>query len=105
MSTKKLGELQEDFSLAKAKLFLYAGTLGFGVREKSGPRCVNCHEGKANSVHKDGLATDIRLTINSELVDQDVNYNVLHDKWDTLGGAPRIVGDLGHFSFKYRGRW
>ena len=106
-----LGKLQESFAVAQARLILFLKRREIGVREKSGVRCDNCHVGKVDSVHKVGLAKDFRLTIKGKLV-EDVYpkkwervYNMAHDKWDELGGAPRIAGDLGHFSFKYQGRW
>jgi hypothetical protein len=106
----RLGKLQEDFSMAYAQLVLYAARHGLGVREKSGVRCDDCPIGKEDSVHKLGLAKDIRLTISSRLIETidphwEAHYHMLHDYWDELGGAPRIEGDLGHFSFKYQGRW
>ena len=107
----KLGELQEAFSVAHGKLLLCATENGYGIRQKHLMRCKNCHIGKKNSVHKSSLAIDIRLTIDGTLVEYienhiwEADYNMLHDYWDSLGGAPRIAGDLGHFSFKYHGMW
>lgn len=105
-----LGQLQEEFSVKFARLVLYAHQHGYGVRTKHVMRCRNCRVGKAKSVHKDSLAADIRLTKEGKLVENvndnwEADYNFLHDLWDKLGGAPRIANDLGHFSFKYQGRW
>lgn len=107
----RLGDLQEQFSVAHGKLLLWATEKGYGIRQKHLMRCQNCRVGNKNSVHKDSLAVDLRLTINGILVENiedhvwEADYNLLHDYWDTLGGAPRIADDLGHFSFKYHGRW
>lgn len=100
-----LGELQELFMTAQSKLTLYANELGYGVRGKHLMRCEDCKVGKENSVHKDSLAIDLVLSIRGTVTWDDTHYNILHDKWDTLGGAPRIANDLGHFSFAYKNRW
>ena len=71
-------------------------------------RCEDCPVGKANSVHKVGLAADVHL------YDSQGNYlgqgeemirrhTSLHGLWDTMGGAPRIENDLNHYSLPWGG--
>lgn len=101
----KLGAKQEKFGVALSLLTQYATYLGYGVRKGYLRRCRDCPVGKKNSVHKDKLAQDLLLFYNGKEVKSDTAYHQLHDFWDLLGGAPRIEGDLGHFSFQHQGRY
>jgi hypothetical protein len=57
--------------------------------------------GAASSCHKLRLARDLNF------VDQRGFRNEfhveLHDYWDSVGGATRIVGDMNHFSLEHQG--
>lgn len=103
----RLGQVQENFSLALGELIIYASANGIKMRLKDLLRCDNCEHGSKLSVHRLGLAIDIRLTVKNGLVpdDDDYYYDFLHSFWEQLGGAPRIEDDLGHFSFSWEGRW
>ena len=99
-----LGPKQEKFTYALGLLIIYAYSLGYGIRPKHLKRCDDCPVNtNPYSTHMDSLAIDIVLTISSHIVDEDEHYHILHHYWDILGGAKRIEGDLGHFSFAHNG--
>ncbi len=108
---------QFDFSNALSCLIDWTEFLGYGVTMGdtwSKPE-YNAHSKK--SVHYDRLAADLNL-FKTEYRDGVMYaeylgggdeakgvHTELHDIWDDLGGAPRIVKDLNHYSFKHNGRW
>jgi hypothetical protein len=105
MKWSELGAYQERFAESFGELLIYARSQGIKVRIKDAYRDPRLHGefgekrgyGAAHSVHKVSLAID--------LYTQDDNDHVrLHDFWDSIGGAKRIVGDLGHYSFEWMGR-
>ena len=49
------------------------------------------------SAHQSGKALDIYIIDKGVLSWDKAIFNILHDKWDEMGGAPRIDWDLGHF--------
>jgi hypothetical protein len=57
--------------------------------------------GHPNSAHKLKLAVDINCIKGGKLVADF--YPELHDQWDKMGGAERILHDLNHFSFEHNG--
>ena len=65
--------------------------------------------GSAYSVHKLRLAEDLNLWVQrgEKMVYADKGtepeWKILHNKWEELGGAPAIDGDMNHFSFEFRG--
>ncbi len=103
---KNLGNMQEEFAYALSDLISWCREQGIRVRLKDAYRDPRVHGawgtkkgyGAANSVHKVSLAQDIYTKNYSD-------YSRMHDKWDELGGAPRIAGDINHFSFRFEGHW
>lgn len=100
----ELGAYQEEFAVALARLILWADARGIKVRIKDGYRDERLHGkwgerkgyGAANSVHKLSLAVDL-YTANAS------DHERMHDYWDIIGGAKRIPGDFGHYSFEWQG--
>jgi hypothetical protein len=101
-----LRQKQSNFSLALAKLIIYAYSLGYEITfgdvfAKTGH--------KVGSVHYLRLAGDLNLFKDGKWLDTGVEmekgHNLLHDYWDTLGGAKRIAKDLNHYSFEHEGSW
>lgn len=100
----KLGEKQECFARSLALLFLYIYSHGYAIRPKHLFRCQDCKVGSKNSVHKISLAIDIVITKNGDiLTGKHKIFKMAHDYWETIGGAPRIENDLGHFSIEHNG--
>lgn len=101
---KDLGKEQERFAVAISVLILWAHENGIAVRKIDAFRDARVHGkwgekkayGAAYSLHKLKLAQDL-WTKNED------DYIRLHDKWDELGGAPRIADDMNHFSFEWMG--
>lgn len=100
----ELGRYQETFSESFAYLLAFAMEQNIPVRIKDGFRDSRVHGvwgekkgyGAAYSCHKVGLAVDL-WTSNSD------HHVMLHDFWDKVGGAKRIAGDMGHYSFEWMG--
>ena len=103
-----LASKRVDFTTKFILLLAHARYLGYepAIGE------VKRHEvdediGHPNSVHFNGLAGHVII------YDRNFNwlsgeearpaYEALHDYWDYLGGAPRINGDLNHFSVEHNG--
>lgn len=101
---KELGMHQEEFTEAVARLITYAATNGIRLRLKDAYRDPRLHGawgkksgyGAANSCHKLSLAVDFWTL-------DPTSHKHLHDYWDRIGGAPRIPGDMGHYSFEWQG--
>ena len=96
-----LGEKQLAFSKALAQLILYAYEQGYEISmgdvwAKTGH--------KVNSNHYVRLAADLNLFKNGVYLTDGTGHDILHDYWDTLGGAKRIDRDLNHYSFEHEGR-
>ena len=61
------------------------------------------------SMHYIKMAQDINLfkvdgTYLGNGAEAEKAHSAIHDKWDTMGGAPRIGKDLNHYSFIWEGR-
>ena len=99
-----IGRRQEEFAVAFGRLLLFASQAGIPVRVKDAYRDERAHGkwgekkgyGAAFSLHKLSLAVDLYTSTAS-------NYDILHDYWDSVGGAKRIEGDGNHFSFSWQG--
>jgi hypothetical protein len=109
-----LGEKQEKFSKMVMLLLIHIHALGYSVRGGHWFRCDDCYVGAKNSVHKLKLALDINLSISPAhgerpryLTGRDAEraHNLIHNYWDSIGGAPRIKNDLNHYSVMHNGRW
>jgi hypothetical protein len=55
-------------------------------------------------LHYIGLAIDLNIFKNGKYLTDGTGHDVLHDVWDSLGGAARIPGDLNHYSLEHSGR-
>ncbi len=101
---KDLGSRQEAFAEALAQLLAFARKEKISVRVKDAYRDERLHGrwgekkgyGAAFSLHKLSLAVD--LWAHDPMV-----HIALHDFWDAVGGAQRIAGDMGHYSFSWQG--
>ena len=112
----KLSERQCDFTLATAKLIIYAYDIGvkltYGDAYRDprvfGQAGISKGYGRPSSCHKIRLAVDFNLFKNGYYIadtsESIMLYDKLHDKWDELGGSKRILNDLNHFSFEHNGR-
>ena len=105
--TCKMGTLSKKqiaHTSRKARLILYAESLGYAMKETYSLRCSDCKVGHPRSLHKEALASDF-VIITGGIVDpvSEKKHAKLHDFWDMLGGSKRIKKDLGHYSTAYRG--
>lgn len=99
---KKLGELQEAHALRISRLIIWANEQNIPIRKLDAFRDPRLHGGfgvklgygHAYSCHKLKLADDL-------YVREDGLHEVLHDKWDKLGGAKRLLHDMNHYSSGY----
>lgn len=106
------GEKQEKFSSMIATLLAYLHDNGYSMRGGHWQRCANCKIGAGNSCHKEKLAFDINLSLAPSHDERpryltglaaEKGHTILHDFWDSIGGAERIKNDLNHYSFEHRG--
>lgn len=99
---KKLRELQEEHAVRISRLILWAHEEGISLAKGDAFRDPRVHGdfgvkrayGHRYSCHKLKLADD--LYINDETL-----HVKMHDKWDELGGAPRLEKDMNHYSSGY----
>lgn len=97
-----LGQAREDFTLMLGKLLVWANEQGYRPRIGA---VLETTGHKENSNHYIGLAADIPV-FKAGATEQDMEaHRRMHDAWDALGGAPRIEGDMNHYSLKWQGRW
>jgi len=105
-----LGEMQEHFLMDMLPALL-AELKRLGLKARGGDlfRDPRLHGeigeqkgyGHKNSCHKLKLAIDINLVKDGKLTEE--GHDLLHDFWDTIGGAPRIPHDMNHYSLEYKG--
>ncbi len=107
-----LGQKQEAFSRKIMLLMMHIHALGYAMRGEMWLRCQTCPVGSPKSLHKSKLAFDITLsyspvcTIRPKVLTgtaAEKAHNIIHDYWDSRGGAKRIPGDLNHYSLEHRG--
>lgn len=105
---ESLGDLQRKFTLLTGKLIIYAYEQGYELTFGEG-YVANKTGHKPDSNHYIKLAQDLNAFKNKVWLDKGAEmekaHNLLHDYWDSLGGAPRIKNDLNHYSMVYQGRW
>ena len=113
MTTKSLSQYQREFTVAIAKLILWANANGyeltFGEAFRTPEQAqLNAKNGKgiANSLHCQRLAVDFNLFING-IYQTDTAAYKLGEYWESLGGAWggrfKSRPDGNHFSFEYNG--
>ena len=100
-----LGDERRRFTEAIALLTLFSRYQGWYFAVDMARRCEECPVGDEDSVHKLGLAEDMNLYIDGDYIEDGTGHDVLHDFWDMLGGAPRILIDMNHYSFEWQGKW
>lgn len=108
-----LTQAQADFAQAISVLIgaavlvhggIYRVRLDWGYRDEEANRRVGGHP---RSLHKDRLAQDVTVYVMRvdgsldipSVAETAAVLETLHNIWDALGGAARIAGDLGHFSW------
>lgn len=108
-----LGEKQRKFTLMIGKLIVFAYDQGYELTVGDfyrDPRLHGAHGtklgyGSAKSVHKLRLAGDLNLFVNGEYITSSDHaaWKVLHDYWESLGGAEAVPNDANHFSVEMLG--
>jgi len=98
-----LGSLQRKFVLMIAKLIIYAYEQGYELSFGEGFDDDNTGHMKG-SVHYVRLGQDLNTFKDGVWIKDGSIHSILHDYWDTLGGAKRIDKDLNHYSIEYQGR-
>jgi len=95
---------QEQFAVMISRLILWAHENGIAVSMGDAFRDPRLHGkigeakgyGHRNSCHKLKLAQDLNA-VNA------VDHVIMHDKWDLMGGAERILADMNHYSIEWQG--
>lgn len=106
-----LGNEQRKFAPMFARLILYAYDMGYEVTLGDLFRDPRLHGeigekrgyGHPKSCHKLKMAGDLNLFKDGKFMTDGSDHNILHDYWDSEGGAPRIKHDLNHYSLVYQG--
>lgn len=98
-----LRQKQSKFALMVAILIRHAHALGYEITFGCA-RCVQEGHHRPNSLHYIGLAIDLNLFKGGKYLTDGSGHDVLHDFWDTIGGAERIEGDCNHYSVVHNGR-
>ena len=105
---ESLGDLQRKFTLLTGKLIIYAYEQGYELTFGEAYNAQGTGH-KKNSNHYIRLAVDLNLFKDqawlSKGIEMEQGHNMLHDYWDSLGGAPRIKNDLNHYALVYNGKW
>ena len=102
-----LGEKQRAFALMIGKLILFAYEKGYELTfgESFNAKGEGHMKG---STHYIRLAMDLNLFKNNAWLangqPMEEGHGMLHDYWDSLGGAKRIDKDLNHYSMEWEGR-
>jgi hypothetical protein len=103
----ELGDEQRKFTLMLGRLIVYAYNIGYELTLGEGYDDDGIGHMKG-STHYVRLGQDLNLFLNKVWLDKgpemEKGFNLLHDKWELMGGAKRIAGDLNHFSFEYLGK-
>lgn len=101
-----------EFTRALGRLLVYADEQGLDVLIDWAMRSTQdqmrlFNEGKSKcdgiskrSKHQMGLAADIYIIVGGKIDDTKDDYDMLHDKWDELGGGERISWDACHYEWR-----
>jgi hypothetical protein len=95
-----LGQKRCLFTQLLARLIKYAAEAGYGVAVE----CVRCHldgHHRKNSLHYLGLAADLNLYKDGVYLHTGAGHDILHNFWDSIGGAKRIANDMNHYSIEH----
>jgi hypothetical protein len=101
-----LSKKQQRFARAKNLLEQYLFFMGYELTMGDAYRDPRVPYGHKNSTHRSRLAQDYNIWRDGKLLEgptADAAFTIGHNFWDFIGGAKRIKGDLGHFSFKHNG--
>ena len=96
-----LRERQSKFALMVAQLIIFTYDLGYEITLGDAFASIG-H--KQNSNHYIRLAIDLNLFKNGKYLADGSGHKELHDYWDSIGGAGRILHDLNHYSLEHEGR-
>ena len=102
----ELLDKQHKFSLMIAKLICYAYAIGYKVTMGEGYDDDNTGH-MVGSLHYIKLAQDINLFKDGKYLqgkEAQQAHTLLHNYWDTMGGAERIPKDLNHYSIEHGGK-
>lgn len=100
-------EKQFEFARKISVLRLVAFEIGYQITDGDAYRDPRVTYGSSNSCHRLRLAQDLNIFKDGEFltgVDAEKAHSKLHDIWDMMGGAKRILGDLNHYSLEYNGQ-
>ncbi len=99
----KLLEKQMMFSKMVCLLMQYAHCNNYQITLGDAYRDERCGYGHPESLHRKRLAIDLNLFKDGKYLTSGKHHAVLHDFWDTIGGAKRIKRDLNHYSIEHKG--
>lgn len=103
----ELGDLQRKFTLMVGRLIVWTYTQGYELTLGEGYDDDGIGHMKG-STHYVKLGQDLNLYKDKVWLDKgaemEKGFNLMHDKWDEMGGAKRIEKDLNHFSMEYGGK-
>jgi hypothetical protein len=102
----ELGDLQRKFTLMVGRLIVWTYTQGYELTLGESYNAYGLGHMK-DSLHYSRLAQDLNLFKDKVWLkgeEAEKGYNLMHDFWDSIGGAKRIEKDLNHFSMEYLGR-
>lgn len=93
---------QREFTVALAKLVIYADSIGCGLTYGDAYAKSGHHD---RSTHYVRLAVDFNLFVEGQYITSSENHMwaKLHDYWLELGGSAMIDNDANHFSFSHNG--
>lgn len=100
----ELGDAQRKLPLMLSKLILHAYEIGYELTLGEGFNAAGTGH-KEGSNHYIKLAIDLNIFKDGVWLKDGTGHRELHDKWDELGGAPRIEKDLNHYAVIYQGKW
>lgn len=99
----ELGKKQRQFTLMVGKLIIYAYAQGYELTFGEGYDDDGVGHMKG-STHYVKLGQDLNTFKDGVWIKDGSLHTILHNYWDTLGGAKRIDNDLNHYSLEWEGR-
>ena len=101
-----LRQKQTQFVQMIGQLIAYAYAQGYELTFGRGrvSYAANAADGgHKRSLHLSGLAQDLNLFRDGVWLKDGTGHDVLHDYWDSIGGAQRIPDDMNHYSLQHDG--
>lgn len=104
----EIGDLQRKMAYMVGRLIIHTyEVLGYELTLGEGYDDDNTGHMKG-STHYIRIGQDLNLFKDKVWLDKgpemEKGFNLMHDFWDSMGGARRIDRDLNHFSLEYQGR-